>query len=418
MPGFYEVDQTTGEMTAAKEIPSEVTEQIEAMDDAAIIQSMTTGLGSDVFIYRYTIKTNQGAKEIIGISAEGSYELANKVRNMEVLSDYRIDKDNDPDYIFAVVRVKNTATQVTLLGVGRQCKYVVGSGNMPVRDRMDEHAFVKAVTKAQRNGILHHADQGVIAEIIAYWSKTGKSRTLTPPATQVGPAKQQPAQQKPAAAAVKPTPAPAASPKPQQPAAGQPGPTIPIASTPAPASATPSAVPAATVPPADAIAEQTEKLKRLRVLVHNRFMTDLGINQDDRKKIIKETFKDRVPVPDSLADLSETDLNKMLSVAEDMIQKLVEKKAGTAPAPAPAAAQAQLTDEGAFASADEQKQMIATFFGKLTGKANLAMSLDDAKKFVGDRGYTKSVDIPKNKLKEMTEEADQLLAAKQVPTTF
>jgi hypothetical protein len=176
---YYEKDNK-GELVPIKGgVETEAMAAIEKYDDEAIVREMTGGAAAEEFIYRYNIQTANGPHEVIGISTPGASQLANLVGNLEVLNDVRVDKDSDPDYIYAMLRVRNSERNTVLLGVGRACKYVVGRNNAPVHDRSDEHAFVKAISKAQRNGILHHVSEEVITRIINTWAKSGKQAGLT-----------------------------------------------------------------------------------------------------------------------------------------------------------------------------------------------------------------------------------------------
>lgn len=370
-------------------LPDEAVRMMERYDDDAIVQRLTTGIASEEFIYRFPIKTKDGIKEVFGVSADGASELALMIGNVEVLPDARVDKDSDPEYIYGMVRAKDVSRNVILLGVGRQCKYQIGKGNLPDHDRMDEHAFVKAITKAQRNAILHLASQEIVMRIINTFDKSGKSKQLRPPSLDVE--KERPAPQ------VKP-PAPAA--------------VVPQARPSSDATGAPTPIPAAA-----AIAEQQEKLKKLRMQVHNRFQTDLGIGLEKRKTMLKDRFG-----KDSLTELNEQQLKECLSWIEEMI--------GDTPAPTPPATPAvkvqqeqpvQATmGEGnlGFESADEQGKLRGTLYSTLTSPKQLNLKDEEAKKFIADRGYSSSLIIPKDRLLEIIKEATELIKAKQIPTEF
>ena len=242
-----------------EELTPESVGVMERADDDAIIQRMTTGDASEVYVYKYEISTKTGPKTIMGISTDGAHALANEMRNIEVLPGFQFDKESDPDNIYAVIRVKNLSTNVTLLGTGKQCKFVVGAKNEPMRDRPDEHAFVKAVSKAERNGILAHTDAKIVQAIIQQSIGNGKSKMIKPPAVQAG---------------VKPSVAPAtpATPKPAQPS------TAPK----------PAVSPLTTA--AEALKQQEEKLKKLREQVAGKFRTELGYTDDQRHEAIKQTL--------------------------------------------------------------------------------------------------------------------------------
>jgi hypothetical protein len=72
--------------------------------------------------------------------------------------------------------------------------------------------------------------------------------------------------------------------------------------------------------------EAERQMTQLRVQVHNKFRNDLGINAEKRKELIRQTFKDSDPVPESWSQLSINQLNQMLQVAETMIQEKLRGK--------------------------------------------------------------------------------------------
>ena len=378
---FYERGED-GKIMLATEVPEEAIRLIESMDDKAVIQRMTSGIAGDVFIYRYSIKTKTGTKEIIGISTDGAYELANThIRNIETLSDVRLDKDSDPDYIYAMVRVRSHSTNVTLLGVGRQCKFMMDSGNVPIRGRINEHAFVAAISKAQRNGILHHADQEVIVEIIDSWSKTGKSRQLKPPSLDVEPEKPN---------------APVATPPPTIPTTtGTPPPTV------APTTSAPTITP-------DQITAQQERLKNLRMDVHARFEKDLGIGVDKRKVMLKEKFS-----VDSLLDLNEQQLKDCLAWIEELIREK-SKAPPVAKPPAENGKTARVTALG-FESETEQNTLRGRLYHMLTDQNQLGLNDEEAKELITNKDYGSTSEISREALLEIIKEVDSLIKAKQSP---
>lgn len=365
----------------------EISRIMDSADDDQIITSMT-GAGSQVLFYRYSIKTNTGAKEVIGLSVEGGFEVANGVRNLEVLSDYKIDKDQDPDYIYAIVRVINKATQNVFLGVGRQCKFVVGQGNTPLRDRLDEHAFVKAVSKAQRNGLLHHADQRMLASLIETWAKGGKGKLLAP-AVKTDEKKEQPKQ------------------------------TSPVSTTQGTTQPTTSAATAAI---AEQLKQTEERIKQLKIDIHNKMQSELALTDTEAKKaIVRELFKNLTPIPESMSQLSENQLNQLLAEVD---RRIVEKNAAVKQQTQPPtqqqapAATALPFDKLGFSSLDEQTRMRSELATILTKSDMLGLSNNDARKFLLDRGYQKSVDVPKDKLNQIISDASAILAAKNQPTDF
>lgn len=159
---LYERDDK-GKLVPCRELPAEVVYAIESADEETIVEKLTRADYQPFFAYAYPIKTKDGVKEIIGIGVDGAKEIAMQVGNIRVEPQWKVEEKDD--YIYVGVPVTNTARNVTLLGVARQCKYVLGEGWLPT-DRIDELAFVKAVNKAQRNGILAVVDQVLIARII------------------------------------------------------------------------------------------------------------------------------------------------------------------------------------------------------------------------------------------------------------
>jgi hypothetical protein len=173
---YYE-EKKGGELVPAKvtEIPEEAIFAIERADEQSIVEHLTSDFASENFIYSYPIKGGL----VVGIGVDGAKEIARLLGNIEVLPDIRVDKDSDPDYIYAMVRARDWRTNVTLVGVGRQCKYIVGDNWQPT-DRIDETAFVKAVNKGQRNAILAVAPQEAIAKIVQTFIEAKKLKRLPP----------------------------------------------------------------------------------------------------------------------------------------------------------------------------------------------------------------------------------------------
>jgi len=173
MPLYEEKSGQIVPMTG--EVPQEALSAIEAADEEAIIKSLTGEFGAQNFMYSYPIKNGH----VYGIGTDGAKEIARMTGNLEVLPDVKFDKDSDPDYIYAMVRAKNHVNNVTLLGVGRQCKYYLSEGNIPT-DRINEYAFVIAVSKAQRNAILSLVNQETIAKIVQTFVKQKKIKQAPP----------------------------------------------------------------------------------------------------------------------------------------------------------------------------------------------------------------------------------------------
>jgi len=267
---FYERGEGGIIAPAVGEVSDEAIRAIERYDEEAIVQRLTTGIATEAFIYHYPIKTATGTKEIIGVSTDGADEIARMLGNIEVLPDIRVDKDSDPDYFYVMLRAKDLIRNVTLLGTGRSCKFQLGKGNQPDHDRPNEWAFVSSVSKAQRNAVLRLTPEEVVIKVINTWLQRGRSRQLKPPTLKVE-------EERPKA--------------------------------PAHTAVTPPVTPSV-------ITEQQEKLKNLRIAVHNKFQTELDIGTEKRKGMLKEKFG-----VESLTDLSEQQLRECLSWVEEMIEK-------------------------------------------------------------------------------------------------
>lgn len=348
------------------DITPETVGMMERADDEAIIQHMTTGDVTEVYIYKYEIATKTGPKTIMGISTDGAHALANEMRNLEVLSGFSFDKDSDPDNIYAVLRVKNLATNVTLVGVGKQCKFVVGAKNEPMRDRPDEHAFVKAVSKAERNGILSHADAKIVQTIIQRAIGEGKTRQIKPPVIQAAP----------------------------------------VRATSSQATDQGGKLAAA----AKAAAEQDQKLKNLRERVSVKFKADLGYTDEQRH----EAVKNKLGLLDgSLLNLSEQQLRDCLAYAEELIDKKAE---------APTTVTTHQPDdkdkrpkELGFTGLTEQNMLRSDLYGLWNKPENLNFTKDDFVKYIIGKGYKMSSDIPKAKINELIAEVKVLIENKNKP---
>lgn len=172
---YYQEGEKGALVPARGEVIQEAMLAIERADEETIVQHLTSDFASAFFIYSYPIKGGQ----VVGIGVDGSKEIARLLGNIEVLSDIKVDKDTDPDYIYAMVRARDITRNVTLLGVGRQCKYIVGENWQPT-DRVDETAFVKSVNKGIRNAILSVAPQEAIAKIVQTFIEQKRLKKLPP----------------------------------------------------------------------------------------------------------------------------------------------------------------------------------------------------------------------------------------------
>lgn len=176
----YERDKGGQLVPVEGEIPEEAITAIERADEQAIIEKITRIDAQPFFAYSYLIKTKEGAKEIIGISVDGAKEIARQLGNIKATTDIRVEEKDD--YFYVILPVTDLIRNVTLLGVGRQSKYIIGEGMIPT-DRIDETAFVKAISKAQRNGILAIADQLTIARIVDRLDTRAIKKLSAPPAS-------------------------------------------------------------------------------------------------------------------------------------------------------------------------------------------------------------------------------------------
>lgn len=150
-------------------MPVEATEEaliaIDRAEDNEIIARLTSASSQQYYAYSYGIMTKDGPVDVVGISVDGSREIARMLGNIKVSSEIKV--EDRGDYFYAVVPVTDLTRNVTLVGVARQSKYIIGEGLKQDERRIDEWAFVKAINKAQRNGILAIAPQNVIQEIIS-----------------------------------------------------------------------------------------------------------------------------------------------------------------------------------------------------------------------------------------------------------
>lgn len=177
---LYERDDKGALVPVAGEIPEEAIMAIERADEQTIVERLTRIEAQPFFAYSYPIRTKEGIKEIIGISVDGAKEIARQLGNIRASTDIKLEEKDD--YFYVLVPVTDLVRNVTLLGVGRQSKYIIGEGMIP-SDRIDETAFVKAISKAQRNGILSVAPQLAIADIISRLDPKAIKRLPGPPAS-------------------------------------------------------------------------------------------------------------------------------------------------------------------------------------------------------------------------------------------
>lgn len=188
--GFYGRD-AQGQLVPVKgDIPEEAILAIEMADEQAIVERLTKIDAQPIFAYSFPIKTPEGTKEVIGIGVDGAKEIAHQVGNIRVDAHFHVEERDD--YFYAAIPVTNLTNNVTLVGVARQPKYIIGKG-FELTDRIDATAFVKAVNKAQRNGILSVCSQTMIAEIVKRLTPQAIKQIQAPPSYGKGPAKAKPA---------------------------------------------------------------------------------------------------------------------------------------------------------------------------------------------------------------------------------
>ena len=351
---------------------------------------------SEAFYYKYPISTSGGTKEIIGVSVDGADELANMIGNIKTLTmEIRVDKDSDPDYCYAMVPVLNTARNTVLTGVGRACKFVVDKGNRPLRDRNDDHWFVKAIGKGQRNAILKHVPEEIITQAVAQWSQVkGKGRKFLQD-------DERPAIKQPAS-----TTAPYGS--------GTVDKTSgeikekPVVVTPPPTTApvTPAQTPAAN-PVADAVADAQKKINLLRISVHEKFQKTLLISTEKRGEMLAAKL--------GVGPLSEMSVQQ-LQAASDYADELIKAK-GEKQVEDKAIELDVIPRQLGFNNAAEQKQLAQTLYSLLISPTGLAFTPAQAPQFLKDRNINKSTDATKTVMLALIKEANDLIETKKQAAT-
>ena len=174
-----------------KDLPDAVIAAIERAEDDAIAAALTTGRYAEEYLYWFTVD----GKEVLGISTPGAFEIARRLGNIEVLPDARAEKD-DAEY-HVVVRVRDALRNVIILGAARQPL----KRQVKIRDRQgretgeyiekpDAHAWTIALSKAQRNGILHLIPNKAKIKIVESFLAAGKGRRLPLEEANIGPGTQ------------------------------------------------------------------------------------------------------------------------------------------------------------------------------------------------------------------------------------
>jgi hypothetical protein len=168
----YEVK--SGGLVPAGEGVEEALAAFERADTQAILEHLTTGgVGLENFLYTFPMGQAADKREVIGVSWAGAKEIARLLGNIEVLPDVKVEEREDAFY--GVVRVKDLSCNFTVLGVARQPKEkVLRSGEV----KPDEHAFVIAINKAQRNGILSLVDEAVKVRLVTEFLSTRRKKEL------------------------------------------------------------------------------------------------------------------------------------------------------------------------------------------------------------------------------------------------
>lgn len=161
-----------GELIPSRNAPEEAIFALERADEESIVAQFSTPFAETSLLYSYEID----GKPIIGINVKGGYEIARLLGNIEALDIHVQEKE---DYFYAAVRARDILRNVTLIGVGRCCKYYVGRGNVPT-DRLNEHAYVIAISKGQRNSILAVAPQEAVLKIVQVFIEQKKVQKLSP----------------------------------------------------------------------------------------------------------------------------------------------------------------------------------------------------------------------------------------------
>jgi len=144
-------------------------EAFERADEQAIVAHMTGGAQLQAYVYSFPME----GKQIVGVSWKGAQEIARLVGHIEVLPDIKVEERDDAFY--GLVRVKDLRSNVVFVGASRQEKM------MTLRDgrvKPNRFAFVLAINKAERNGILDLVDESIKQQIIEKFIASGKSRAI------------------------------------------------------------------------------------------------------------------------------------------------------------------------------------------------------------------------------------------------
>jgi len=156
---------------AAVEVPErgqEVAKAIELRDESEIMEE-AQGHVIDQAFYSFDHKGHQvtglaysGVKIVARVMASGGEPLS--VEDLKV--------DDAGDHVTALTKVVNLKTGEVRWGVASQAKLMKTRRG----DVEDEFALVKAVNKAQRNGLRQHIPESAVVAMYREW-KTAKERT-------------------------------------------------------------------------------------------------------------------------------------------------------------------------------------------------------------------------------------------------
>ena len=175
---YHQIDEKGAVIPYPGEVPAEAVAAIERADDEQIVRSFTGGFAQENLLYSYEIKTKTGKVLVVGVGVDGAKEIARLLGNVEVQPDAKVQEKDD--YFYGMIRARDLLRNVTLAGFARQCKYYLDEANRPT-ERLNEWAYVIALTKAQRNAILAITPQGPLIKIVQEFISQKKATRLTPP---------------------------------------------------------------------------------------------------------------------------------------------------------------------------------------------------------------------------------------------
>ncbi len=155
---------------------------LERADEDSIVAALGDGRFADEYLYCL----HADGKDLVGISTGGAFEMARLLGCVEVLPEVNTDRDEAGYHV--VVRVRDNLRQVTLLGAARQpfrkqapLAGRPGHETGETDEKPDSNAWVVAVNKAQRNGILRlvsaEARRRIIGQFLARGQKEAPGET-------------------------------------------------------------------------------------------------------------------------------------------------------------------------------------------------------------------------------------------------